>query len=146
MEIREAVLSDAEALTFINRTSLGYDYPLDETKKALADLLNQTDNKLLVCLIDDQLCGYIHGAIYQTIYAPKMINILALSIDTDFHGKGCGKALMTAMEQWADTVGATGIRLNSGENRTEAHRFYEHIGFTKRKNQASYYRMLNSTK
>lgn len=142
MELREAQLADAGALHFINQTSLGYDYPLAQTKEQLADLLEQADNKLIVCSIDNQVCGYIHGAIYQTLYAPKMINILALSVDNDFHGKGCGKALMTAMEKWTLDVEAEGIRLSSGENRTAAHRFYEHIGFTKRKNQANYYKIL----
>ncbi|MGL4694777.1 GNAT family N-acetyltransferase [Enterococcus larvae] len=143
MKIREAVLSDAERLCSINRTSLGYDYPLEETKKQLKDLLQLSDNKLFVCTVEDQVCGYIHGAVYKTLYAPKMVNILALSIDTNFHGQGCGKALMTEMEKWTLTVGAFGIRLSSGENRTSAHRFYEHIGFTKRKNQANYYKMVD---
>lgn len=143
MKIREAQFSDAEALYSINKTSLGYDYPLAQTKKQLQELLESTDNKLLVCIIDEKVCGYIHAALYQTIYAPTMINILALSIDTAFHGKGCGKALITEIEKWATTVAAVGIRLNSGEERTEAHRFYEHIGFSKRKNQANYYKMIN---
>ncbi|MCB5956338.1 GNAT family N-acetyltransferase [Enterococcus sp. CWB-B31] len=142
MIIREAILSDAEALHTINQDSLGYDYPLIKTKEQLEDLLNLTDNKLFICTIDDQVCGYIHAAVYLTIYAPKMINILALSVDTAFQGKGCGKELMQFVEKWAAATGAGGIRLNSGEERKAAHHFYEHIGFAKRKNQANYYKMI----
>lgn len=143
MKIREAQLSDAEAIHAINKTSLGYDYPLDQAKRQLEKLLKQADNKLLVCLIDEQVCGYIHAAVYQTTYAPKLLNILALAVATTVHGKGCGKALMTEVEHWALIVDAIGIRLSSGEDRTAAHQFYEHIGFTKRKNQANYYKMLD---
>ena len=32
-EIREAVISDAEAIYILNRDELGYDYPLEQTKK-----------------------------------------------------------------------------------------------------------------
>lgn len=142
MKIREAQLADAEALHAINQTSLAYDYPLELTQKQLESLLKESDNKLFVSLIEGQVCGYIHAAVYQTTYAPKLLNILALAVATTVHGKGCGKALMTEVEHWALTVDATGIRLNSGEDRTSAHQFYEHIGFTKRKNQANYYKML----
>ena len=32
-ETREAVMSDAEAIYILNRDELGYDYPLEQTKK-----------------------------------------------------------------------------------------------------------------
>lgn len=37
-EIREAVISDAEAIYILNRDELGYDYPLEQTKEKLANL------------------------------------------------------------------------------------------------------------
>ncbi len=37
-EIREAVMSDAEAIYILNRNELGYDYPLEQTKEKLANL------------------------------------------------------------------------------------------------------------
>ncbi|QQG29864.1 hypothetical protein JFY74_07460 [Pectobacterium carotovorum] len=51
--------------------------------------------------------------------------------------------MMKQTENWAKDMGATGIRLNSGESRIEAHHFYEHIGFKKIKNQASFRKMLD---
>ena len=142
MNIREAKPEDGAALQAINQESLGYDYPLEKTKEQLNELLAVPDNKLLVCTMEEQVCGYIHAAVYETIYAPKMINILALSVATAAQGAGCGKALMGAAEKWAVQLDAAGIRLNSGEERSAAHRFYEHIGFTKRKNQANYYKLF----
>ncbi|MHC5216024.1 N-acetyltransferase family protein [Enterococcus sp. LJL128] len=143
MNIRKAQLSDADSLNEINESSLGYDYPLEETKKQLEELLQLPDEQLLVFETQGRVSAYIHAGAYRTIYAPKMINILALAVHKDFHGSGQGRLLMNAAEEWAKTIGAAGIRLSSGENRTEAHRFYEHIGFIKRKNQANYYKIFS---
>ena len=40
---------------------------------------------------------------------------------------------MEAAENWAKEIGATGVWLNSGADRTTAHAFYRHIGYEAKK-------------
>lgn len=44
--------------------------------------------------------------------------------------KGIGKKLMSKLENYAVDNNISFIRLNSALKREEAHKFYEHIGYT----------------
>ncbi|HEP1784450.1 TPA: hypothetical protein VB872_002433 [Streptococcus suis] len=45
------------------------------------------------------------------------------------------KNVMISLEEEAQKRNFEGIRLNSGEKRTQAHKFYEAIGYTSDKSQ-----------
>ena len=51
-----------------------------------------------------------------------------LAVHPDHCSRGVGKALLDAAKGWARERGATHLELDSGEARTEAHRFYEREG------------------
>lgn len=142
MNIRQAALEDISAIHFLNKDALHYDYPLEEAEQHLRYLLSSPTNQLFVAEIEEAVVGYVHVAEYISSYGPRLVNILALAVRNDVQRKGIGKALMEQAAHWANATGAAGIRLNSGESRIEAHRFYEHIGFKKIKNQASFRKML----
>ena len=72
---------------------------------------------------------------YEAVYFAPLVNILGLAVRESCRGKGIGKVLMDAAENWAKEIGATGVRLNSGATRTNAHDFYRHIGYTTEKQQ-----------
>ena len=48
-----------------------------------------------------------------------------LAVSPQHRSQGVGKALLDAAKQWGRERGATHLELDSGEARTEAHRFYE---------------------
>jgi GNAT superfamily N-acetyltransferase len=48
-----------------------------------------------------------------------------LAVDPGRRSRGIGGALLDAAEAWAAERGATHLELDSGEARTDAHRFYE---------------------
>ena len=48
-----------------------------------------------------------------------------LAVHPEQRSLGIGKALLDAAKDWARKRGATHLELDSGEARTEAHRFYE---------------------
>lgn len=136
--IRPAKLDDADALYHINRDALGYDYPIELTRKRLAMVLDAGRDRLLVAELDGDIVGYIHCADYDCIYQPPLKNILALAVLEQVRGRGVGKLLLTAAEDWARECDCKGVRLVSGFNRMGAHGFYLACGYTDRKNQKNF--------
>ncbi|MEI5991131.1 GNAT family N-acetyltransferase [Enterococcus crotali] len=142
MTIREAKLEDVEAINQLNTSPLNHEYPLAEAQNQLSYLLSSPVNKLFVKELDEKVVGYIQLSEYVCTYAPKLMNVLALVVAEEFHSQGIGKALLEYAEQWAKEQGAKGIRLNSGVERTEAHKFYEHQGYVRVKNQVNFRKIV----
>lgn len=140
--IRDAVPGDAPALTRLNRTAMGYDYPEEETGRKLEALLADGRNKILVAEAEGRLVGYLHLVDYDVLYAEHMKNIMGIAVDPDCRRGGVGKALLSAGEAWARANGASGIRLVSGEERTGAHQFYRAMGYVCGKRQLNFKKML----
>jgi len=133
--IREASLSDAEAIWMLNCTEMGYPFPLDATFDKLEKLLRRGSDKIYVATIDGAVVGYVHANDYDVIYAPHMKNIMGIAVAQEHKHKGIGKALLQQVELWAADTGATGIRLVSGTSRTGAHEFYRRCGYSGDKEQ-----------
>lgn len=133
--IREASLSDAEAIWILNCTEMGYPFPLEATVDKLERLLSRGCDKIYVATVDGAVVGYVHANDYDVIYAPHMKNIMGIAVAQDHKRKGIGKALLRQVELWASDTGAAGVRLVSGASRTDAHEFYRHCGYTGDKKQ-----------
>lgn len=138
IEIREARLEDYEAITHINKVSLGYDYPAEKTKKNLALLLQKPSQKLIVACVNDKVIGYIHASDYLCTYCDSLKNVMAICVDEQYQGLGAGKKLLQAIEKWAKEDGAVAIRLVSGSYRTGAHAFYKRCGYIENKLQKNF--------
>ncbi|MEA4899150.1 GNAT family N-acetyltransferase [Bacillota bacterium Meth-B3] len=136
--VREARACDAAAICRINRAALGYDCPEAETRAQLTLLLHSAHNRLWVAENAGDVLGYIHAADYDTVYGGCQKNILALAVDPVAQGRGIGRALLAAAEDWAGKSGAIGMRLVSGFDRTGAHRFYLACGYRMRKEQKNF--------
>lgn len=142
--IREAVPADSAGIWAVNAEALGYDYQEEKTAERLNFVLQKEYYKLFVAVDAEsgRVVGYIHGADYDCTYFDPVVNVLALAVLEEYRGTGTGRRLMDSLEQWAGETGKKGIRLTSGGNRTEAHQFYTHIGFTMRKEQKNFMKYL----
>ncbi|MDL2205655.1 GNAT family N-acetyltransferase [Eubacteriales bacterium OttesenSCG-928-N13] len=138
LEIRPPQPKDADAIHRINLDSLGYDYPLDATKVRLMSILNRPNHHMLIAELDGQALGYIHATDYDTSYQDSLKNILALAVLPSAQGQGVGRALITAIEEWARQDDSTGVRLVSGFDREGAHAFYQACGYSLRKQQKNF--------
>jgi GNAT superfamily N-acetyltransferase len=78
------------------------------------------------------MAGISTGYLYERdgIYA----RITAFVVDSAFRNCGIGKKLIKEVEEWARSIGAAGIVLNSGKRpeREAAHQFYRKMGFEER--------------
>lgn len=142
MNIREAAINDYRDLYCLNKNGLGYDYPEDKTKEKLQLVLNQPADKIFVAELDGKVVGYVHLSAYECIYFDSLKNVLALVVDENYRKQGVGRKLMEKAEEWAKETGSNGIRLVSGFNRTDAHQFYEHCGYTLRKEQKNFIKLF----
>jgi GNAT superfamily N-acetyltransferase len=64
--------------------------------------------------------------------------INGLVIDQDHRGMGIGKLLVDKIKQWAREKNNSKIGLHCNVKRTEAHLFYEHLGFEEIKQQKNF--------
>lgn len=136
--IRECRIQDAAYIQELSRNGLGYDFSLEDTARKLAVLLQSDKDKIYVAVAEGKVVGYIHAVDYDVLYAPHMKNIMGLAVASDYKRNGIGTALLQQIEIWAKENGAKGIRLNSGEARTDAHVFYAHRGYENKKLQRNF--------
>ena len=144
--IRNCQITDSPAIQKLNKKELDYNYPLDQTTKNLANILNDPQHHWLLVFVDDKsqdIKGYIHAELYETTYLASMFNILALAVDSSFQGKGIGHQLMQTIEKTVQSLGIKEIRLNSSTSRPNAHQFYENIGYTSHKIQKRFGKKLD---
>lgn len=137
VEIREAVPSDAEVISELNNSQMGYTFSTEETYEKLRGILECKKDKVLVAVIEGNVVGYIHANDYDLLYYPHMKNIMGIAVDEKFKRQGIGRMLIEAVEVWAKDTGAAGIRLVSGTTRTDAHNFYKSCGFSGDKEQVN---------
>jgi GNAT superfamily N-acetyltransferase len=55
-----------------------------------------------------------------------------LVVDSSFRGRGIGGEIIKRLQELARAKGCKRLELDSGFHRTQAHLFYEHLGFEKR--------------
>ena len=124
--------TDVVSIFEINKEALGYVFSPEETASQLARL-SQDSHHFLLGYEDPAshaLLGYVHAEVYESLYSNSGFNILALAVLPQSQGKGIGKALLQGLEVEAKRRGYAFIRLNSADYRTEAHAFYEQVGYT----------------
>ena len=142
MKIRNAAVDDFVAVYLLNMYGLGYDYPVEKTKKRLAYIISRPDTKFLVAEVDGSVVGYVHAVDYDCSYSESLKSITALVVDEEYRGKGVGRALLAAVEKWAVSSGSAGVRLVTSMFRENAHKFYEACDYSLRKEQKNYIKLF----
>lgn len=130
--LRNITILDAKEIQRISNFELGYDVDLDIVKKQIEKLTNDNKHNVIIGFENEQtrkIVGFVHAELYESLYMDTGLNILGLAVDSNFQGQGIGKKLMGAIEDYALKNNISFIRLNSNVCRTEAHKFYESIGY-----------------
>lgn len=140
--VRPAAAEDAGAVSLLNLTSLGLRYAADKTKERLEEILARPNHRLLVAVDGARVVGYLHGDLSEMTFTPTMAEVICLAVHTDSRGRGVGRKLMAAFEQWARAQGAVGIQLMSGFEREAGHRFYGAVGYAHTRDCKEFYRSL----
>jgi len=132
--VREIRAEDAEAVNLLSR-QLGYPLSPEETLENIRNVLQSKMHIAFVALNENRIVGWIGAAQAIMIEVMPHCEINGLVIDEQYRGKGIGKLLIEKVKQWSIENGYDRLSLHCNVKRTEAHIFYEHIGFKEIKQQ-----------
>lgn len=141
LKVREAMLEDYKSIAEISRNDLGY-LCEDNLVKTRLSVIDSRRECVFVAEYENEVIGYVHVERYDTLYMETVANILGLAVSAEKRRMGAGHLLMSEAESWAKSIGAVGVRLNSGASRTGAHEFYRAIGYNLEKEQIRFLKML----
>ncbi len=142
INVRKIKITDYEDIYLLNQ-ELGYLYDLEKVKERIAGILESTKDIILVAQQGDEVIGYIHVSPYELLYSDSLINILGFVVKEKFINTGTGNVLINSLEYWAKENGYSGVRLVSGFDRLNAHRFYQKHGYINRKDQKNFIKIFD---
>jgi GNAT superfamily N-acetyltransferase len=123
---------------------LGYETSPAEAVARLTRILAKWDQRVLIAEADGRAVGWLHAAIAEFIEAEPFAVIAGLVVDRDYRRQGIGRLLIEAAEAWARERGCSLIRLWSSVARSDAHRFYERLGYANVKTQHAFAKALDA--
>jgi GNAT superfamily N-acetyltransferase len=135
--MRMARLSDVDGIARLT-TQLGYEVEGPAVSARLSRILARPDHRFLVAERDGRLVGWVHATVWESVEAGAFVVICGLVVDRALRRQGIGRALLANAGEWAAEQGCSVVRLWSSVARTEAHRFYEQLGYTNIKSQYSF--------
>ncbi|MBU6135598.1 MULTISPECIES: GNAT family N-acetyltransferase [Clostridium] len=142
VSIRRVSISDYKDIYMLNK-ELGYLYEEEKVRKKIKYIIENKKDIILVAYINNNIIGYIHGSEYELLYSDSLINILGFVVKESYRKNGVGTALIDKLEEIAIEKKYSGIRLVSGIDREDAHRFYERNGYIYRKEQKNFIKLFS---
>jgi GNAT superfamily N-acetyltransferase len=131
LAIRPAEVGDAEALADL-MTQLGYPTRTSEMEMRMEAICVDKNYATLVAVGEGKVCGMI-GTRTSFSYEHNSPGgaILALVVSDKMRGRGVGQALIAAVENELAQRNIRRLAVYTHFRRTEAHEFYEKLGYTK---------------
>lgn len=125
-------LNDARGLCELIRSELGYtDITEAEVRSSLEKMIASDNYFLLAAVKDGDVCGFISVVNEVSLEAGEYCRVLGLAVRSEYQRQRLGTELLTLAESYAKTRGARLMTLSSSFKRTEAHVFYEKLGYLK---------------
>jgi GNAT superfamily N-acetyltransferase len=95
-------------------------------REALTEAISDERSAVLVAEHRGELLGFATAYLeLNSVRFGLRCWVEDLAVSPEYRSQGIGKALLDAARDWARERGATHLELDSGEARTDAHRFYE---------------------
>ena len=137
INIREMNANDAIGVNALSK-QLGYPLSIEQTLQNIYAVLESKDHTAFVAEYENKIVGWIGASQAIMIEVMPHCEINGLVIDQDHRGMGIGKLLIDKVKQWAREKNNSKIGLRCNVKRTEAHLFYQHLGFTEIKQQKNF--------
>jgi glucosamine-phosphate N-acetyltransferase len=105
----------------------------DELRTVFERAVTSTSQKLIVAVVENSIVGFCSLTLKNNLWQAGTLGIVdELVVDNRYRGQGIGKSLIEKITEIALKNKCKRIELDSSFHRTEAHQFYEHLGFVKR--------------
>jgi len=133
--IRESIYDDIpsllELLYELGRPKSQTDNELEKFEKLLKNYMQEDDKKILIAQINDsKIIGMISMVFLSRLnqntlemYIPELI------VSQNYHSNGIGKKLINSSIEFGKEKKCHRIRLESGNQRIDSHKFYKRLGF-----------------
>ena len=134
IEVREAVPADAAEIVRL-LALLGHAQPAADASARLASFLDQGQHVLVAARAGSAPGAALVGAVTLHITpvmhrAGPIGRLTAVIVDESVRGQGIGRALVAASEKFLFERDCAMIEVTSNKKRTDAHSFYEGLGYT----------------
>ena len=129
MNIRRASYKDVDQLLNL-MCDLGYPSKQDVIMKNLAEYKSSDAYEVLVAEHQGQIMGCISLHVMKLFHtAGNSGRITSLVVSSENRGKGIGRALVNAADQYFKNKGCIKAEITSSDHRKEAHFLYQSEGF-----------------
>jgi predicted N-acetyltransferase YhbS len=126
--IRPAVQGDCAALVRLI-AQLEYEVSAEEVAERLA-AMEPEEQLVLVAELDGRAVGCLSTSIMRVLHRPKPVGRISMMVvEEGLRGHGIGAMLVRAAEAALAEAGCGLVEVTSHVRRTEAHSFYEHLGY-----------------
>ncbi|MEO3999151.1 GNAT family N-acetyltransferase [Mesorhizobium sp. CAU 1732] len=138
--IREATTADIPAIValFVADALGGHGDTTDphafgDYETAFRRIAASQNDTLYVAVADGEVVGTFQTTLIVSMSGrgSAALNVEGVQTRADMRGRGIGEAMMRFAIERARDVGARRVQLTSNAARTDAHRFYERLGFAK---------------
>jgi GNAT superfamily N-acetyltransferase len=101
----------------------------ERAREAIAEAIASDESAVLVAEHRGELLGFCTAYLeLNSVRYGRRCWVEDLAVNPNHRSQGAGKDLLDAAKAWARERGATHLELDSGEARTDAHRFYDREG------------------
>lgn len=131
-KVRPAELADATEIAAC-LSALGYGTSARLVTERLSSFAKSLVDAVFVASVSGHasLLGVVSVHLLPLFHAPGLLGrITSLAVSSETRGKGVGKALVAAAEEWAWSAGAQRMEVTSGDHRLGAHAFYQTVGYS----------------
>ncbi|MFL9927223.1 GNAT family N-acetyltransferase [Herbaspirillum lusitanum] len=126
---RQAVPADHAEIAGL-LCQLGYKIDAAQVLAKLNAMQGSSADLVLLASKEDKIIGCISLHVLAMFHRTGSLGrITSLVADREHRGQGIGKALMAAAHQWFIDNECVKLEVTSADQRLDAHRFYESLGF-----------------
>ena len=139
LKLRSATLADLSDIVrmladdFLGRQRERFADPLPESYvNAFREIEADPNNELIVAESDGVVVGTLQLTFTPSIsfQGGKRATVESLRVDEKYRGRGLGRKMMLWAIDRARGAGCVSMQLSTNAERTDAHRFYESLGFS----------------
>lgn len=140
-QVRPIRPEDAEVAARLS-TELGYPVDAPAVLARMRQIARYRNRAVLVACLDGEVVGWIDLSVEYHLQSEPAALIGGLVVSDAVRGRGIGRQLCVAAEDWARGLGIARLRVRSNVVRERAHAFYLRDGYTRVKTSAVFEKKL----